>query len=117
MSRVTKKQPHPAPTPPAGEGERTLEEPREHDENRARALVRLRRIEGQVRGLQRMLESDRYCVDVLHQIDSVQEALRGVSRELLRDHLTHCASRAISEGGAARTEMIEELVELSMRRG
>ena len=102
-----------APTLPA---DKKVAEPHAHDENRARAVVRLRRIEGQVRGVQKMLEDGRYCVEVLQQIDSMQEALRGVSRELLREHLTHCATRAFNEGGAARTDMIDELVDLSMRR-
>jgi CsoR family transcriptional regulator, copper-sensing transcriptional repressor len=97
-------------------GARKVAEPPAHADTRARALVRLRRIEGQVRGVQRMLEDDRYCVDVLHQIESVQQALRGVARELLRDHLTHCATRAFTEGGDARAEVIDELVELSFRK-
>jgi DNA-binding FrmR family transcriptional regulator len=66
---------------------------------RERNLLRLRRIEGQVRGLQRMVESDRYCADVLTQIASVHEALRAVGRELMRHHLKHCATSAIRTGG------------------
>ncbi len=54
---------------------------------------RLRRIEGQIRGLQKMVEDDRYCADVITQIASVQEALRGVARNLMRNHLHHCAPR------------------------
>ena len=54
--------------------------------------TRLRRIEGQIRGLQRMVDEERYCADVLVQMSSVQEALRGVSRELLHNHLKHCAT-------------------------
>src|SRR5512141_2543647 len=61
-------------------------------------LKRLRRIEGQVRGLQRMVEEGRYCADVLTQIASVHEALRGVGRELMRNHLKHCATSAIRAG-------------------
>ena len=60
-----------------------------------RNLKRLRRIEWQVRGLQKMVEEDRYCPDVITQIASVQEALRGVGRQLLRNHLKHCATTAI----------------------
>src|SRR5262245_40962512 len=62
-------------------------------------LRRLRRIEGQVRGLQKMVEEDRYCADILTQISSVQEALRSVGRELMRNHLKHCATQAIRSGG------------------
>ena len=58
-------------------------------------LTRLRRIEGQLRGLQKMVEEERYCADVLIQVSSVQEALRGVSRSLLQNHLKHCAAEAI----------------------
>ena len=75
-------------------------------------LKRLRRIEGQVRGLQKMLEEDRYCADVLTQISSVQEALRGVGRELMRNHLKHCAASAIKAGDAEAEAMYDELVDL-----
>jgi DNA-binding FrmR family transcriptional regulator len=57
--------------------------------------TRLRRIEGQVRGLQKMVEEDRYCADVIVQIASVQEALRGVARNLMKNHMRHCAAKAI----------------------
>jgi DNA-binding FrmR family transcriptional regulator len=74
-------------------------------------LKRLRRIEGQVRGLQKMIEGDRYCADVMTQISSVHEALRSVGRELMRNHLRHCATAAIRSGDEARAEeMYEELV-------
>ena len=56
-------------------------------------LKRLRRIEGQVRGLQRLVEEDRYCADILVQISSVQEALRSVGRALMKNHLRHCAPK------------------------
>jgi DNA-binding FrmR family transcriptional regulator len=83
---------------------------------KARNLARLRRIEGQVRGLQRMVEGDRYCADVLTQIASVHEALRGVGRELMRNHLRHCASAAIRDGDGARADaMYDELVDLMYR--
>jgi DNA-binding FrmR family transcriptional regulator len=79
-------------------------------------LKRLRRIEGQVRGLQRMVESDRYCADILVQISSVQEALRSVGRNLMRNHLRHCASQAIRKGTAVQAEaMYDELLELMDR--
>ena len=77
-----------------------------------RNLKRLRRIEGQVRGLQKMVEEDRYCADIMTQISSVHEALRSVGRELMRNHLKHCATSAIREGGAEADAMYDELVNL-----
>ena len=82
---------------------------------KARNLKRLRRIEGQVRGLQKMVEEERYCADVLTQLAAVHEALRAVSRELLRNHLKHCASAAIRSGPAQAEAMYDELVELMHR--
>src|SRR3954447_20650534 len=79
---------------------------------KSRNLNRLRRIEGQLRGLQRMVDDDRYCADILTQISSVQEALRGVSRELMRNHLKHCATGAIRSGGTEADRMYDELVDL-----
>jgi CsoR family transcriptional regulator, copper-sensing transcriptional repressor len=76
-------------------------------------LKRLHRIEGQVRGLARMVETDRYCPDIMVQISSVQEALRAVGRGLMRNHLKHCASQAIRKGTAADAEsMYDELMGL-----
>jgi DNA-binding FrmR family transcriptional regulator len=78
-----------------------------------RNLKRLRRIEGQVRGLQKMVEEDRYCPDVLMQVSSVHEALRSVGRELMRNHLKHCATEAIRSGdGTAAEATYDELIEL-----
>jgi len=78
-----------------------------------RNLKRLRRIEGQVRGLQKMVESDRYCADILTQISSVHEALRAVGRELMRNHLKHCAAAAIRSGDPDEADaMYDELVEM-----
>jgi DNA-binding FrmR family transcriptional regulator len=77
-----------------------------------RNLKRLRRIEGQVRGLQRMVEEDRYCTDTLTQISSVHEALRSVARELMRNHLKHCAAMAIKSSDADAEAMYDELVEM-----
>jgi CsoR family transcriptional regulator, copper-sensing transcriptional repressor len=79
---------------------------------RARTLRRLRRIEGQVRGLHRMVEEDRYCADVLTQVASVHEALRAVARELMRNHLKHCATAAIRSGPVAADAMYDELIDL-----
>jgi len=81
-------------------------------EIRDRNLTRLRRIEGQVRGIQRMVAEDRYCPDILVQISSIQEALRGVSREVMRNHLAHCAADAEREGGDAAERMRGELLDL-----
>lgn len=67
-------------------------------ETRAEGLNRLARIEGQVRGLQRMIEDDRYCVEILNQIDAARGALRQVSQLILRNYLANCVSRAITEG-------------------
>lgn len=75
-------------------------------------LNRLRRIEGQVRGLQRMVEEDRYCADILVQVSSVQEALRAVGRELLRNHLRHCVRDAVVKGPGQAETVYEELVQL-----
>src|ERR1700742_5212819 len=75
-------------------------------------LKRLRRIEGQVRGLQKMVEDDRYCADIITQVASVQEALRGVARNLMRNHLQHCAAKALRSGKKAESEaMFDELLE------
>ena len=75
-------------------------------------LKRLRRIEGQVRGLQKMVEEDRYCADIITQVASVQEALRGVARNLMRNHLRHCAAKALRSGKKAESEaMFDELLE------
>lgn len=77
------------------------------------SLVRLRRIEGQVRGLQKMVEDERYCADVLAQIASVQEALRSVGRELLRNHLRHCVTDTLrKDDKGAREAVFNELLAL-----
>lgn len=74
---------------------------------------RLRRIEGQVRGLERMVEEERYCADIIVQIASVQEALRGVAKNLMKNHLKNCATRALTSGKQKdATEMYDELLEL-----
>jgi CsoR family transcriptional regulator, copper-sensing transcriptional repressor len=82
-------------------------------EIKASNLRRLRRLEGQIRGLQRMVEDDRYCADILTQVSSVQEALRAVARALMRNHLSHCATQAIRSGSNQEREaMYDELLEL-----
>src|SRR5882724_4831642 len=76
-------------------------------------MKRLRRIEGQVRGLQRLVAEDRYCADILIQVSSVQEALRSVGRALMKNHLRHCATDAIRDNAPGRAEaMYEELLNL-----
>jgi DNA-binding FrmR family transcriptional regulator len=79
---------------------------------KARNLSRLRRIEGQVRGLQKMVQEDRYCADILVQISAVHEALRGVGRELMRNHLRHCATAALRGTEAQATSMHDEILAL-----
>jgi DNA-binding FrmR family transcriptional regulator len=79
---------------------------------KAANLRRLRRIEGQIRGLQKMVEEERYCGDIITQVASVQEALRSVARELMRNHLKHCATAAITQGHTKAEAMYDELLEL-----
>jgi CsoR family transcriptional regulator, copper-sensing transcriptional repressor len=80
---------------------------------RSSNMKRLRRIEGQIRGIQRMVAEDRYCADILVQISSVQEALRAVGRALMRNHLRHCATQAIRKGTKTQVEsMYDELLGL-----
>ena len=81
-------------------------------EIKSKNLKRLRRIEGQIRGLQKMVDEDRYCADVLMQISSVHEALRGVGRALMRNHLKHCATGAIRTGGEEADRMYDEILDL-----
>src|SRR5437868_7555368 len=83
---------------------------------KAANLRRLRRIEGQVRGIQRMVEDERYCADVLMQISSVQQALQGVSRELMRNHLQHCAAHAARKGSRdSARKVYDEIIDLMYR--
>jgi DNA-binding FrmR family transcriptional regulator len=85
--------------------------------DKIRSLNRLRRIEGQVRGLQRMVEEDRPCGDILTQVSSVQEALRAAGRELLRDHLKQSTRVALRQGEAPAEAMCDEMVEMVFRHG
>ncbi|HSU31336.1 MAG TPA: metal-sensitive transcriptional regulator [Bryobacteraceae bacterium] len=76
-------------------------------------LTRLRRIEGQIRGLQKMVEDERYCADIITQIASAQEALRGVAKSLMRNHLRHCAAQSIRKGTEKEASaMYDELLDL-----
>ncbi len=80
---------------------------------KASALRRLKRIEGQVRGLGRMVEDDRYCIDIVTQISAVRAALRRAEEEILRDHVTHCVEGAIASGNQAQQRRkIAELMEV-----
>ena len=80
-------------------------------EAKTSCLRRLSRIEGQVRGLARMVEHDRYCIDIVTQISAVRAALRRVEEEILRDHVAHCVEHAISSGNKAdQREKISELM-------
>jgi DNA-binding FrmR family transcriptional regulator len=71
-------------------------------------LKRLRRIEGQVRGLQNMVEDDKYCIDILTQVSAVTRALQSVALGLLEDHLGHCVTQAVAEGGDAADAKVRE---------
>ena len=79
---------------------------------KAANLVRLRRAEGQIRGIQKMIEEDRYCADILVQVAAVQEALRAVGRELIRNHLKHCTTHAMRASGEQAAAMCDELMNL-----
>jgi CsoR family transcriptional regulator, copper-sensing transcriptional repressor len=83
-------------------------------------LNRLHRIEGQVRGLQRMVDEDKYCIDILTQISAVNGALQSVALGLLEDHLGHCVAQAVAEGGDIATDKVREAsdaIERLVKRG
>ena len=80
------------------------------------ALNRLKNIEGQVRGLQRMVEEDQYCIDILTQISAVRSALNSVGMKILHRHIDTCVSESIKDGGEGRDEMIEELMTILSRQ-
>jgi len=71
-------------------------------------LKRLRRIEGQVRGLEKMVEGDKYCIDILTQVSAATNALQSVALGLLQDHLGHCVAQATAEGGEVAAEKVRE---------
>jgi CsoR family transcriptional regulator, copper-sensing transcriptional repressor len=77
-------------------------------DNKDAVQKRLRRVEGQVRGLQRMVEEDRYCIDILEQVSAATKALQAVALELLDDHLAHCVADAVRHGGDDATEKLDE---------
>jgi CsoR family transcriptional regulator, copper-sensing transcriptional repressor len=85
-------------------------------DNKASTLKRLQRIEGQVRGLARMVEDDRYCIDLVTQIAAVRAALRRAEEEILRDHVAHCVEDAITAGNRAeQRRKIAELMDVVSR--
>jgi DNA-binding FrmR family transcriptional regulator len=89
-----------------------------NEETRSKAQGRLRRIEGQVQGLQRMIDNDAYCVDILLQISAVQGALEQVRKLLLGRHIESCVSDALRSGSKSeRQQKIEELLEVFARFG
>lgn len=75
----------------------------------------LRRIEGQIRGIAAMVESDRYCPDIITQVAAARQSLRAIARNLLHNHLRHCAAAAMSEGPAARDRAVAELLDLAAK--
>lgn len=84
-----------------------------HKDAKAQVTKRLQRIEGQVRGLSRMVEEDRYCIDIVTQISAVRAALRRVEEEVLRDHVAHCVEGAIASGNRAdQRKKIAELMDV-----
>jgi DNA-binding FrmR family transcriptional regulator len=81
---------------------------RGYTDDKDAVLKRLRRIEGQVRGLQRMVDEDTYCIDILTQVSAVTKALEAVALELLDGHLGHCVRQAIADGGVEADAMLAE---------
>jgi DNA-binding FrmR family transcriptional regulator len=77
-------------------------------DEKAAVLKRLRRIEGQARGLQRMVEEDQYCINILDQISATTRALQAVALQLLNDHLSHCVANAVAAGGEEAENKINE---------
>lgn len=86
-----------------------------YSQNKDDYLARLRRIEGQVRGLQRMVEADKYCIDILTQVSAVTRALQSVALGLLDEHLSHCVTEAVAEGGGQAEAKVREASEAIAR--
>jgi CsoR family transcriptional regulator, copper-sensing transcriptional repressor len=86
-----------------------------YTQNKNDYLKRLRRIEGQIRGLQRMVEDDKYCIDILTQVAAATKALQAVALGLLEEHLSHCVAGAIAEGGETATAKVREASEAISR--
>jgi CsoR family transcriptional regulator, copper-sensing transcriptional repressor len=94
-----------------------MKKPHDHQPNK-QLISRLTRIEGQVRGVARMVEDDRYCIDILTQIQAVKAALKKVEEQVLKDHAAHCVAAAIKSGDVKdQTQKFNELVELFSRYG
>jgi DNA-binding FrmR family transcriptional regulator len=88
------------------------------DNNKAAVLRRLGRVEGQVRGVARMVEAERYCIDVITQLSAVRAALRRVEEEILRDHVAHCVEHAIASGDKAdQRQKVAEIIDVLGRSG
>ena len=89
---------------------------RGYTKDKQAVLARLRRIEGQVRGIEKMVDEDRYCIDVLTQVNAVRAALESVALKLLSEHTEHCVTDAIrSGGGSAKVRELNEAVERLVR--
>jgi CsoR family transcriptional regulator, copper-sensing transcriptional repressor len=86
-----------------------------YTQNKNDYLRRLRRIEGQIRGLQRMVEDDKYCIDILTQVAAATKALQSVAVGLLEEHLGHCVVDAVAEGGDSAAEKVREASEAIAR--
>jgi CsoR family transcriptional regulator, copper-sensing transcriptional repressor len=86
-----------------------------YTEDKENYLKRLARIEGQVRGLARMIEQDKYCIDILTQVSAVTRSLQAVSLRLMDEHLKHCVAEALSEGGENADEKVREASEAIAR--
>ena len=106
------------PGPRAENGRRSSQALGRDPQSKDRLLARLRRIEGQVRGLQRMVEDERYCADVLTQMAAVQASLRAAAEVLLQGHLRHCVTGALRSGDPVEAEAIyRELTDLFKKYG
>lgn len=84
-------------------------------QDKQRYLARLKRIEGQVRGIQRMIDEDQYCIDILTQVSAVSSALKGVGLQLLDDHMRHCVKNAVIEGDEAADVKFKEVSDAIFR--
>lgn len=79
-----------------------------YSDDKAAVLARLKKVEGQVRGIHKMIENDRYCIDVLQQISAATRALQGVALHLLNEHMAHCVVNAVKAGGAEKDAKLRE---------
>jgi DNA-binding FrmR family transcriptional regulator len=79
-----------------------------YSDDKAAVLARLKKVEGQVRGIYKMIEDDRYCIDVLQQISAATRALQGVALHLLDEHMAHCVVNAVKAGGAEKEAKLRE---------